>query len=226
MTMPLFIVPIVEGDGDTEAVPLLLRRILYEICQRYEWRVGKPIRAGGLYSFKNKLDRYLGYALQGECDAILVLLDSEDQCPKEEACRLAEQVRTYSPLKPVAIVLAHQEYEAWFLADAESLAGEFGLPEDLRSEEDPERIRGAKEWLSNRMPRGSTYKPTFHQARMTERLNLDRVQQRSRSFHRLVNAVRQLIESPSPGVTPDRCSDSGGMSTVRETLSSPIQEAR
>lgn len=201
------ILPIVEGHGEVEAVPLLIRRVLHEICQRYEWEVEKPVRAGGLYSFQKRLNQYLQYALQGEYDAVLVLLDLEDGCPREVACHLAKQVHALSPRKPVAIVLAHREYEGWFLADVESLAGEFDLPKDLRYEGDPEGIRDAKGWLSSHMPSGKVYKETFHQAKMTSRLNLERVQQRSRSFRRLINAVWQLIESSYPNVTPDRCSD-------------------
>ncbi len=170
--------------------------------------MGKPIRAGGVYSFQKKMESYVGYALQDEeCDAILVLLDLEDDCPKEGACRLAEQVRPLSSKKPIAIVLAHREYETWFLADAESLAGQFGFPDGLRYDGDPEEKRGAKEWLSAQMPRGAIYKETEHQVKMTARLNLGRVQQRSRSFRRLVNAIRQLTDSASPAITPDRCND-------------------
>jgi len=65
------IVPIVEGHGEVEAVPLLLRRILGEIFQNREWKVRRPVRAGSVDSFRKRMERYLGLALQGECNAIM-----------------------------------------------------------------------------------------------------------------------------------------------------------
>ena len=43
------------------------------------------------------------------------------------------------------VFLAKKEFEAWFLAAAESLRGQQGLPLDLTSPHYPENIRGAKE---------------------------------------------------------------------------------
>jgi len=46
----------------------------------------------------------------------------DDGCPAEEAAELAEQVRGLYLRSPVAIVFAHREYEAWFLASMEVIA--------------------------------------------------------------------------------------------------------
>ena len=55
------IIPIVEGDGDVVAVPLLLRRLLdyYQCC---DWSIGRAKKAGGLATLKRDLGRYLRYA--------------------------------------------------------------------------------------------------------------------------------------------------------------------
>jgi hypothetical protein len=52
------IIPIVEGDGDVDAVPLLLRRIL-AYNQRWDWKVGRPKRVGDYSALRKNLDSFL-----------------------------------------------------------------------------------------------------------------------------------------------------------------------
>ncbi|MEW5957224.1 MAG: DUF4276 family protein [Chloroflexota bacterium] len=137
----------------------------------------------------------------------MILLDLDDGCPKEEACSLAEQARLLNQPHPVAIVLAYREYEAWFLASLETIAGNHYLPPDLRYEKDVEEKRGVKEWLTDQMPPGQIYKPTIHQAKLANLIDLEIASQRSRSFRRLCNAIRELVNAPHPRahVTPRKC---------------------
>ncbi len=81
--MPV-LVPIVEGDGEVAAVPLLLRNILHyhALC---DWRVVRPKRVGSLHALKKNLERFIYLALHEEaCGAILILLNLDDGCPREE----------------------------------------------------------------------------------------------------------------------------------------------
>ena len=108
------LVPIVEGYGDLEAVPLLLRRILLDRHWSH-WSVAAPKRAGSLAALKKNLGQFIQYAqLEKDCGGILVLLDLDDGCPKKEAYTLAAQVHQLHPRYPVAVVLVHREYETWF----------------------------------------------------------------------------------------------------------------
>jgi len=78
------IVPIVEGHGEKEAVPLLLRRILssYEM---WHWTVARPIQVGNLNKLKMKLPSFIKYALKyKDCAGILIILDLDDGCPAIE----------------------------------------------------------------------------------------------------------------------------------------------
>src|SRR2546426_7135782 len=45
---------------------------------------------------------------------------------------------------PCAVVLAHREYEAWFLASLESLRGRRGIRGDAEAHPDPEEPRDRK----------------------------------------------------------------------------------
>ena len=59
---------------------------------------------------------------------------------------LAERSRLARPHLYIAAIIAHREYESWFLAAAESVAGKRNLRADLLSPVDPKRIRDAKGW--------------------------------------------------------------------------------
>ncbi len=188
------IVPITEGQGDVEAVPLLLRKILQH-NKWWEWEVAHPKRAGSLSALKRKLDRFLGYAQREEdCGGILILLDLDECCPWDEARDLAQQIRQLNPSCPVAVVLAHREYEAWFLASLSTIAGHYGLPSGLTFPGDVEQERGVKEWLTAQMPPGKAYKETVHQVEFTTRIDLKLAHRNSRSFRRLCHAVGELVQ--------------------------------
>ena len=101
------IVSIVEGHGELDAVPILLRRI-----------AAAALPAGAV--------------------------DARDRA--------------------IRVVLAKTEYEAWFLAAADSIAGKHGIDAKAAAPANPEAVRGAKEWLTGCMPAGQSYRPTRHQA--------------------------------------------------------------
>lgn len=67
------IVPIVEGDGDVEAVPVLVRTLLAQ-QQAWGWTVARPKKAGGLNNLRSRLADFLRYA-DGErdCGGILIM---------------------------------------------------------------------------------------------------------------------------------------------------------
>jgi hypothetical protein len=166
------IVALVEGPGDIEAVPELLRRVLYK-KQQWTWQVARPKRVGGLGALKKRLD---------------------DGCPETEAINLAQQIRSLNLSCPVAIVFAHREYEAWFLASLDSIARQFHLlPADLTYGGDVEGIRDVKGWFTRQMPPGRAYKETIHQTSLTTWMDLDVACQNSRSFRRLCDAVEELL---------------------------------
>jgi hypothetical protein len=93
---------------------------------------------------------------------------------------------------PVAVVLAKREFECWLIAAAESLAGYAGLRNDLQAPVDPESIRGAKEWLTERMSGSGSYSPTLHQPALALRFDLG-MARRSDSFDKLSRVVEQLV---------------------------------
>jgi len=123
---------------------------------------------------------------------ILLLLDCEDECPAVQGPELLKRAALARQDLAISVVLAKREYEAWFLAAAESLRGHRGLPADLVAPERPEDIRGAKEWLSDKMPYGRGYAEVSDQPALTAAFDMD-VARRAGSFDKCFREIVRLI---------------------------------
>lgn len=192
------IAAIVEGHGECEAIPVLIRRIALTIDPGFEPFILPPIRVPASRLIKTgELERSVELAarkLSGK-GGILVLLDCDWKycCPALEAPALLNRARTARSDMLISVILAKKEYEAWFLAAAESLRGKRGLPDDLQMPVDPECIRDAKGWLSQYMPRGRSYAETADQAAFTSLFDLE-MARRSDSFDKCYRDVRTMLE--------------------------------
>lgn len=197
----MMIRPIVEGQGEEAAVPLLLRRLQAE-AQLWELEVGRPHRRRRTQLVrKDSLQRAVQVALLHEsCAGILILLDADDDCPKELAPQLALWAQEVSGEKPCAVVMANREYEAWFLASIEALRGRATILPDACSHPAPEVPRDAKGELERRMARGRSYSTTVDQASLTAHLDLAAAYRCCRSFRKLVSAFGAL--ATAAGVPP------------------------
>lgn len=78
-----------------------------------------------------------------------------------------------------------------FIATIDSLRGTRGISPDAGVPPDPESIRGAKEWLRERM--GGRYSPTADQTALTTRFDMALARRRSPSFDKLWRAVSALL---------------------------------
>ncbi len=125
--------------------------------------------------------------------AILVPIDSDDDCPKELGFDLRSRAQAARPGLRISLVLAHREYEAWFLASAESMAGKRTLRQDLVSPSEPESIRGAKSWMTKQMAGSRVYAPTQDQAALSHFIDFNLARERSRSFRKLWTEVQALL---------------------------------
>lgn len=183
---------VVEGYADSDAVPIVIRRIVNDIDPALTIEIPKPIRIP-----KNKLlkgeefERVIKLAglNVGAEGAILVLLDSDDDCPAEVGPKLLKRaIETHSNI-PLAVILAKREFESWFLAAAESLRGCRGLPNDLQAPPNPEAVRGAKEWLESRMGK---YVATLDQPAFASRFEFAAAR-RADSFDKFYREVANFL---------------------------------
>lgn len=190
------IASIVEGHSEVDSVPILIHRIKEVVAPEGFVRTPHPIRVSRNSIIKlGVFEKYLELAAHdsGRGGRILVLLDADDDCPKELAEDLRERARTSRSDRIVRVVLAKSEFESWFVASIDSIAGEFSIERDLQHPTNPEGIRDAKRWLSQRMLQGESYRPTFHQPKIARIFDMDLARIRSRSFDKLWRDIEALI---------------------------------
>ena len=192
------IASIVEGHGEVSALPKLLYRLAADF-PTVDLRTPKPPwrRPRGSLIAANGIEREVeSNSWVGSEGGILVVLDADDDCPAELAPMLLNRARSARPDLPVSVVLAKAEYEAWFLASAQSLAGRFGFQPDMKAPDDPEAIRDAKGWLSRHRTGGHPYKETVDQATLTSAFDITGARERSRSFDKLCRELEKLLIPP------------------------------
>ena len=198
---------IVEGQGEVSAVPVLLRRLLHDVAGCHDVQTGPPLRRKQHeFQREDTLKKVVRLAvLQPDCAAVLVLFDGEDDCPASLGARVRGWARAAAGDVPCEVVVAYREYESWFLAALESLRGRCRIADDAVAPLVPEARRNAKGELETHMPRGASYSPTIHQARLTAALDLAQAHRRSRSFRKLAKAVGDLLtqmRQPLPAWPP------------------------
>ena len=187
---------IVEGHGEMEAAPILIRRIAENLYPELEIRTPHPIRVSRDKVVKaGELERRVEFAARkiGGQGAIFILLDSDDDCPAHLGPELRLRALQVRENLPIAVVLAKHEFESWFLAAAVSLRGRRGLKSDLEPPNNPEAIHGAKEWLSFRMEGDRMYSPRLDQPGLTAHFNFEQAR-RADSFDKCYRDIVYLLD--------------------------------
>lgn len=198
----LRIAPIVEGEGEVQAVPNLLRRIGLECLAGIHVDVLKPIRCPRSRLVENKdgeLERALGLAAaklrnQPPCDGpsfVLLLLDADDDLACELAPRLLTTMRKLRSDLDVACVLANVEFETWFVGAATSLTQYLNLNVG-EPPPSPEATRSRKGWIEQRF-KGHPYKETIDQPKLTAKMDLTLCRDHCRSFDKLCREMESRL---------------------------------
>jgi Domain of unknown function (DUF4276) len=186
---------IVEGHGEVEALPILIRRIGATVDAGIVLDVKKPIRVGRSKLVKQgEIERSveLAAARTSGRGGILILVDADDDCPAKLGPDLLRRARSARSDVPLAVVLAKREFEAWFVAAATSLAGRRGLATDLAPPPDAEAKRDAKGWLTEHRTDGNAYSETTDQAALAAVFDLEQAR-RADSFDKCIRDMTRLI---------------------------------
>lgn len=191
---------LVEGEGDIKAVRLLVRRILekYEI---FDVDLPLPHKRGEYPTVARHFDNYFLAAIKEQAPILWVMdFDSEGYtCPVAESNQLIAKAQALRPGWPIKIAFLVKEYESLFLHDEAATRAVFtDIPKNTHFPDNPEGIRGAKEWLSKQRPKGFAYKETTHQEKITAHLNLQELGNKSKDFAHLERAILSLINLPVP----------------------------
>lgn len=205
---------IVEGAGDSDALPVLVGRL--RESHGFTGLPHSPNNGRGVGTYQLSLDKARGrerlenvcetYRRRSAVSALLITQDSDDTCPKDFAPLLAEWIRPLQLPFPVAVVLFYREYETLFLASSKTLQGvplrgmveRTGLRPGAAYLGFPEDVRGAKGWIGEHLRR--KYVETIDQEAFTRTLDLaDRDLGQLSSFRRLLKALSFLAANVDSG---------------------------
>ena len=121
--------------------------------------------------------------------------DGDDDCPAELGPAVQGWATDSARDIPSEVVIAHREYEAWFLAALDSLRGIRGIREDAEPHSEPEQPRGAKELVQQHMADRRSYREVSDQPALTAEFSLPDAYRRSRSFRKLTKSFGSLLEA-------------------------------
>ena len=203
MTSRLRIAPIVEGHAEVSCIGDLLRRIWYELLGGEYLDVRRPVRQPqGTLLQPDGLARAVQLALKSfdppsnDPALVLILIDSEGECPRFLGPKLRTIASQVDPRADVACVVAHVMYETWFVASSEHLGAFLDLrPGDPPAE--PEKTGSGASWIADRI-KAAKYNKRIHVPRMTAAMNLKVCQARSPSFAKLCRELKKRMAPSGP----------------------------
>lgn len=190
------IVPIVEGHGDVEAVPVLLRRwcsaegVAAEIARPHRLARGKLAQEAEV---RRRMQLIAKETIPG--DAVLAIFDADEDCPATLAPRVLSWLQSERPDRSSGVVMATAEFEAWYVASAQSLVARGKLLAGTQPHAQPESVRDAKGWLTSRMR--SRYSETVDQPSFAALFDFDEARACS-SFRKLERELRRLLGGSVP----------------------------
>jgi Domain of unknown function (DUF4276) len=197
----------VDGESDARALPILLERLDAELgVSEAEW---DP--AVMHYKDSRDFDMVAKLTRNDAIGGALMLFDGDSpgtSCAATDGPRLSKVAAGHAFPFPVAVVIAVQELEAWFLPCISCLAGASAedrrgfttqmFRSDALSPAEPETFRDCKRALRLAMPAGRGYKEILDAPVLARAIHLDHVRDGhggaggSRSFLTMVRAHRFL----------------------------------
>lgn len=190
------LVCVVEGRGEVEAIPCLCSRIR-DYLNAWEWIVDpQPVRqprsllVDERVPSPNRPPRTEGFsravelAIRRPATAVLVICDSDDDCPASWGPAARQLVSTKTA---GGAVMAVREYEVWLLTSL--------LKADNWEGRKLEEIRDAKGRLGKV---AGAYTPSVHQRKLTQNIDLDVVWAHSESFDTLIRTLARIFGVACP----------------------------
>lgn len=193
------ILPVVEGDGDVKAVPILVRRILHE-HGLYDVDLLPAQKRGDFPKVRGAFDNYFNAALKWNAPILWVMdFDCEDcECVAQESLALYRHASRIRPGWPFKVVFVPKEFETLFLLEQQAARDVLGIAQDYQFPDSPELIRGAKQVLSKALPSGRAYKEMVHQEKIAARLEMAMLRSVSPCFRHMENSIIFLVHTALP----------------------------
>jgi hypothetical protein len=206
---------LVEGHGELGAVDNLISRLAADLGTSMTWAPAR--RWLNLHQQTGVQRGASRIRAEADADALLILRDEDDACPRERAPAMARWLADLRLPFPAAIVLLHPEYEVLFLPCLDQMAGRAlgtgaaarpGLRPEVRWEGAWESRRGIKEWLTAHFAPNRSYKPTLDQLPLTRLIDLPMLRRAGvPCFGTLERALAFLADRRAGAVYPPPAAD-------------------
>lgn len=178
---------VVEGEGEVQALPIIWRYCcphMHLLSNPYRLSRGKGLTKEGKIK-PEEWQKIFQLLRRRGAEAVLVLMDADDLCPKEKAPSIRRELESIAGVLGLKLgfCLAEPEYEGWFLAAADLIG--LGQP--------PHPIpRGCKEEIRRR--RNGAYSPVVDQPSLTSKLvkHLNNAALRAPSLEKLLREIQTL----------------------------------
>lgn len=202
----LYIFPIVEGQGDERATPVLIRNLFHNRFHYFEIEVLHPYRLPkGKMKIANEWPPVLSLAVErlndrasaaGDKALLLVMCDADDDCPVELKSTIEEYLVGGAGNITVEFVAPSPEYETWFLSAAQSYINHADCVDEILVIPNFNEIRGAKEYFERNILRPNRYySETVDQAKFSSILDFSTLPERNcRSLRRFIDIFARLID--------------------------------
>ena len=195
---------VVEGHGETTAALNLVVRLWNDLGLPPVHWADPPTRGLKLHLREGVTQACNLVRAKGDAEVLLILRDEDDGCPKSVGPTMSSWISQLNLNFPVALVLAHREYEVFFLPCLPTMAGRpvrddrgvvrTTVVENAEFRGDPQSVRGVKELMRSFLTRG--YKPTLDQLPLTRMIDFDVLRaSRLPCFGTLENALRFLART-------------------------------
>lgn len=182
---------VVEGHGEVEALPVLVRRIACE--NEIAVLVRKPHRVSRSKPWSEwaRAVALQQSALNGTAGGVIVLLDADDDEPQVIQEDIAKEVNERTGRTDTVICVAVREYESWFLASIDSLRSHPLVRDDASFEGNPDSVRNAKGMMRRLME--TSYSEVLHMPKFTALIDLGLSRERSQSFAQFYDKLLALL---------------------------------
>ncbi|MBB4504592.1 DUF4276 family protein [Rhizobium leguminosarum] len=202
----LYVFPIVEGQGDERAIPVLIRNLLNNRFEHYEVEVLHPYRMPkgkmkqasewppvSTLVFNRLSERVVAPADKG---LVLVMCDSDDDCPVELKATIQQNVAVSPDKIELHFVAPLREYETWLLSAVQSFAGHQDCVDPIPNVGDLDQIRDAKGYFERHILKPKRfYSETVDQAKFSSILDFSIFpEDNCRSLKRFVDIFARILQ--------------------------------
>lgn len=182
---------IAEDKSDVDALKVIIRKIAKDNSINFSHFIGH-----GCGKIQRKCNSWVQLLELKGCKHIIIVHDLDRNVYKDLYKNLLGLISAYNQERHL-INIPIEEMEAWFLADMDAVKAVFNLPKTPKAISRPESVLSPKERLGevvySNSKKTKEYLNTSHNSKLAEKLSLDTVKKKCKSFSELYDFVSSKL---------------------------------